>query len=160
MTQNFAQLKGLPRHKHKTQVQRRSLLQKHFIKFGLHAPPPQHKLVNLNFSETILDNFVPEGALVILHNFRADPTCEDIDPSESANCSNPLPLEGLKIKFCILSNIPCLILLETLAAISRVNCTDYCTCGKCKPMPTADESTCCKEMRPGSHLMIGRLEMD
>ena len=32
-------LKSLPRHKHKTQVQRRSHGQKHFTKFGSHTHP-------------------------------------------------------------------------------------------------------------------------
>jgi hypothetical protein len=37
----------------------------------------------------------------------------------------------------------------------RINNSDYCTCGHCKPMKSAKESICCKERKIGVHIMAG-----
>ena len=37
----------------------------------------------------------------------------------------------------------------------RINKTDYCKCGHCKPMTSVEESVCCKERKIGVHIMGG-----
>ena len=40
--------------------------------------------------------------------------------------------------------------------IWRINNCDYCLCGHCKPMPSSEESVCCKERNIGLHIMTGK----
>ena len=37
----------------------------------------------------------------------------------------------------------------------RINNTEYCKCGHCKPMTSVEESVCCKERKIGVHIMGG-----
>ena len=44
-------------------------------------------------------------------------------------------------------------------SISRINNCDYCLCSHCKPMPSAEESVCCKERKIGAHIMTSIFEL-
>ena len=50
--------------------------------------------------------------------------------------------------------------VETDAPLARVNNCHWCTCRKCKPMPTLDESVCCKEIKNNPQLLSGINDMN
>ena len=68
--------------------------------------------------------------------FRSDPKLSPTDSPESSNQIENITDPGVPD-----------------AAASRINNCDHCICCNCKPMPTSEESICCKEMKIGLHIV-------
>ena len=74
--------------------------------------------------------------------FRSDPKLSPTDSPESSNQIENITDPGVPD-----------------AGASRINNCDHCICCNCKPMPTSEESICCKEMKIGLHIMTGTYQI-
>ena len=89
---------------------------------------------------------------------RADPKCDETEMVASRNRNSSKINTPGNILFVYYDCISDWYLsgASPPPEMSRINSIQHCKCRKCKPMPSEDESVCCREVKINKECMRGK----